>query len=91
MIPSSSRPRASLRLHEALPDEYPCVDDAPLESLCAGLGPGVGGPDVLAHLLDHGEELLVLALGLGIESTAGDGNAAAKLMMREQEKDRCVV
>ena len=33
--------------------------------LCAGLVAGVGGPDVLAYLLDDGEQLRVLA---GVEA-----------------------
>ena len=46
-----------LGLHEALAHENARVDDAALEPLRARLGPGVGRPDVLAHLLDDGEQL----------------------------------
>ena len=41
------------------------MHDAALEPLGAGLVAGVGGPDVLADLLDDGEQLRVLA---GVEA-----------------------
>lgn len=56
-------PGTSLRLHKAFPDQNSWVDDAPLESLGCRLAAGVGRSQVLAHLLDDGQQLRVLGHG----------------------------
>ena len=53
---------AALRFEEALADEDAGVDDAALEAFGAALATGVRRPDVLAHVLDDGQQLRVLGL-----------------------------
>ena len=42
--------------------QNPGIDDSPLEPLGTGLGASVAWSDVLGHLLNDGEQLLVFGL-----------------------------
>lgn len=57
--------RRPLRLYEALPHQDAGVHNATLEALGTALAAGVGGTDVLAHLLNDSQQLLVFGHAVG--------------------------
>jgi len=55
-------PCAAFCLNQALSYQNPCIHDSPLKPFGTGLWAGVARSDVLGHLLNDREQLLVLGL-----------------------------
>lgn len=75
--------RRSLSLYEAFPHQYAGVHNATLEALRTALAAGIGRANVLAHLLNDSQELLVFGHPVG---AAGGGWRGGEASCRRAEQ-----